>query len=196
MIRGNTIMAVMDIVTDFLIISFAVALLWRIRITVQQKIGLGLSFCLSLVMIIIAIIRMSGMKFSDGADDFIWLFFWSQQEASIAVTMVSASAFRSLFVAKVLHRDPPSHPQISSFWRMKLARRPARDLHHRDELPQIPRATLTGMRTMIREAHISTYEPMDDEADRFSPPPLERPNATCARDDGRLLSNRALGVAG
>ena len=89
--------------------------------------------------------------------------------------MVSASAFRSLFLASAFNHDSPPRPKLSSFWRNRVERECA---HHSqsssDELPQIPRATLTEMTSMIGQARTSTYWPMEDEPEhRFSLPPRE-----------------------
>ena len=91
--------SVLDAVSDFLIVSIPIALLWRARIAIRQKIGLGITLSLSAVMAILALIRIGGMRLANGALDEVWVLFWLQQECSVAVTMVSITAFRSLFVA-------------------------------------------------------------------------------------------------
>ena len=66
----------------------------------RQKVGVGLTLCLSTVMAIIALIRVGGMRLPSGAIDYIWAEFWMQQECSIAVTMVSVTASRAFFVMR------------------------------------------------------------------------------------------------
>ena len=144
----------MDIVTDFLVLSFPVAHLWKVRINIYQKLVLGFTSCLSLVMVIVALVRMAGIRADGGAVDIVWSCFWLQQECSIAVITVSVSAFRSLFVANT-ERSPQRRPKYSpSYWRQRLNRRRLhsddQDVEGTNELPQIPTATLTGMRTVIR----------------------------------------------
>lgn len=51
-------------------------------------------------MIIIAIIRIAAGNVSHGQVDAAWAIFWLQVEASVAVMVVSVSAFRALFVAR------------------------------------------------------------------------------------------------
>ncbi len=159
----------MDVVTDFLVVSFPIALLWRVRISVRQKIGLGILLSLSLVMAVIAITRMSGIKLADGAPDIVWLAFWQQQECSIAVIMISVSAFRSLFVTNSSTRPEQKRAISLSYWRKRLLRKRARPELDDEErcyrLPPIPSATLTGVRTMIMEARISTVWPSEREAE-------------------------------
>ena len=144
----------MDIVTDLLVLSFPFIILWKVRINVNQKIGLAFSLCLSCVMVVIAVVRIAGIRQSGGIVDIVWLMFWQQQECSIAVFMVSVSAFRSLFVA-----SPTRNPAAGQH-RFSPCERPGRLLHRRLEsdlddvernavLPQIPGATLTCMSTII-----------------------------------------------
>ncbi|KAI9766847.1 MAG: hypothetical protein M1835_007133, partial [Candelina submexicana] len=98
------------------------------------------------------------IKLAGGSVDIVWLAFWQQQESSIAVIMVSMSAFRSLFVENVGSPAPRRQLKYSTNNRMKrLVRRAlgSEGEHHVVEksavLPQIPRATLTGMPETIRE---------------------------------------------
>lgn len=156
-IRDTAITTAMDITSDLLVLSLPVSILWKVRISVRQKIGLAFSLCLSCVMIIVTVTRVAGMRQKgSGSVDIVWLAFWQQQECSIAVLMVSVSAFRSLFVASPA--NPPIQRQQryspSEKGRRILRRRADPDLCETNEsngLPQIPSATLTGMATVIGE---------------------------------------------
>lgn len=154
----------MDIATDVLVLSFPIAILWRVRISARQKLGLGISLCLSAAMVIVAIIRIAGMSLADGTVDIIWLAFWQQQECSIAVLMVSMSAFRSFFVAGAAsHRSPQRLAHSSPSWKRRVFRNRLfageHDLEATNGLPPIPNATLTGMRTWIRDVRHSKFRP-------------------------------------
>ncbi len=100
-------------------------------------------------MIIVTIVRIAGMRIrGSGSVDIVWLFYWQQQECSIAVLMMSVSAFRTLFVPSPANLPPPSEKG-----RRFMRRRPDPDLydtHGTNGLPQIPSATLTGMATLVR----------------------------------------------
>ena len=155
--RDTAITTAMDITSDLLVLSLPVSILWKVRISVRQKIGLAFSLCLSCVMIIVTVVRISGMRHGgSGSIDIVWLAFWQQQECSIAVIMMSVSAFRSLFVPSPANphiqrqqRDSPSEKK-----RRILRRHPdpsIYDTHKTNGLPQIPNATLTGMATIIGE---------------------------------------------
>jgi len=158
----------MGIVTDLMVLSFPLALLWKVRINLRQKIGLSLSLCLSLVMIIVSIVRISGVYLADGNVDIVWLAFWMQQECSIAVIMVSVSAFRSFFVAKAANTPDRGSPKHTPSDKWHLRRRPASEeynLETRNELPQIPSATLTGMRSVIWDMRMSRIWPLSRDAE-------------------------------
>jgi hypothetical protein len=156
----------MDFVTDILVVSFPIALLWKVRMNLRQKLGLAVFLCLSLVMAIVAIVRIAGIKLGASTVDIVWLAFWMQQECSIAVIMVSTSAFRSFFVTDTTKRPSPGYSPGS--WKRRLLRRrpsPDRDdMESANPLPQIPRATLTGMRTAIHDMRVSTILPGGKES--------------------------------
>ena len=155
--------------SDILILFLPITLLWKVRISLRQKIGLACSLCLSGVMIIVTIVRIAGIKQrGSGSVDIVWLAFWQQQECSIAVLMVSLSAFRSLFVQSPAQppmlRQPRSTP--SEKRRRFLRRRPDPDLydtHEANGLPQIPSATLTGMATVIGANRRTEEAPYPDQ---------------------------------
>ena len=178
-IRDTAITTAMDITSDLLVLSLPVIILWKVRISVRQKIGLACSLCLSCVMIIVTIVRVAGMRYrGSGSVDIVWLSFWQQQECSIAVLMVSVSAFRSLFIQSPA-TNPMPRQQIyspSEKRRRFLRRRPDLDLyddHETNGLPQIPRATLTGMATVI-EGDQQSEETMDlDHRSNSHLPPLD-----------------------
>ena len=120
---------------------------------------LGISLYLSLIMAMIAVIRMAGVRLDGDIADIVWACFWQQQECSIAVIMISVSAFRSFFVASS-SKDSPGQP--SKPWKLKLSRKywnmddSAESNTH--GLPQIPSATMTGMRTFIAGAGAEAAE--------------------------------------
>ncbi|KAL8699566.1 MAG: hypothetical protein Q9201_005933 [Fulgogasparrea decipioides] len=89
----------LDIVTDILLITIPVALLWNVRIKTRQKLGIGAFLCLSVVMVIVAIVKASGIRTSVDSFDLVWEIFWQQIEACVAVLMVSFTAFRSIFIS-------------------------------------------------------------------------------------------------
>ena len=174
----------MDVTSDILVVSLPVALLWKVRINIWQKVGLSLSLCLSLVMVFVTIVRMAGIKLEGGVD-IVWLAFWQQQECSIAVIMVSVSAFRSFFVAGAARKRSPNLPIASR--KLILANNQSPTVDTSDpqaltasnagrmltsssfqiRLPQIPSATLTSVRGFIRNAESSSSRVTDSSSDNL-----------------------------
>lgn len=142
----------------------------------KQKLGLGIFLCLSLVMILITIIRASNLPNRNPLST--WQYMWLYLEACIATIMASITAFRTLFVqrasadkkqraaAAAVVSPPPSGSYYSSV-REKLLRKMgrwnrsgggweevssgerARSGKGEKDLPQVPSATMTGIRTFI-----------------------------------------------
>ena len=104
-------------------------------------------------MIVIAIIRVSGFVTKNSLD-MVWVLFWHQVEGAVAIMMVSITAFRSLLGIKALKSREKK--KVERSWlshRSKLLARyfkkATQDESESGQLPSIPRATLTGMRTFI-----------------------------------------------
>lgn len=104
-------------------------------------------------MIIIAIVRVSGTIVHNPLD-LVWITFWHQAEGAVAINMVSLTAFRSMLGIKVLKaqekkrlkRSWRSHrPQLLS----RYFKKETQDEFKSQQLPSVPGATLTGMRTFI-----------------------------------------------
>lgn len=174
----------MDITTDALVVSIPIVLLWRVRINFRQKIGLGILLCLSLVMAIIAIARMSGINLTSKNVDIVWLAFWQQQECSVAVIMISISAFRSLFVANTSKGPSPknfSKPRYRNRLYLKFT---GSDKDTGFGLPHIPGATLTGMRSVIRDG---------GQSEDLVPRPQDAwaPEKTCSSQEVDIVSKES-----
>lgn len=174
----------MDITTDALVVSIPIVLLWRVRINFRQKIGLGILLCLSLVMAIIAIARMSGINLTSKDVDIVWLAFWQQQECSVAVIMISISAFRSLFVANASKGPSPkdfSKPRYRNRLYLKFT---GSDKDTGFGLPHIPGATLTGMRSVIRDG---------GQSEDLVPRPQDAwaPGKTCSLQEVDIVSKES-----
>jgi len=86
-----------DILTDVLVISIPIALLWKVQIDLRRKLATGAVLCLSFFMIIIAIVRVTSANLTEDVTDTTWLYMWQSIEASTAVLMVSVTAVRAAF---------------------------------------------------------------------------------------------------
>ena len=139
----------------FLVLIIPIHILCQIKINFRQKLVLGATLCLSIVMIMIAIIRISAIR-GHTSLDIVWGDFWNQTEACTALITVSFSAFRSFFVARESREREAQNRQrfwymnkkdrLRSAWRQRQFRFGSEEL---DGLPDIPQPTLTGMRTFI-----------------------------------------------
>lgn len=102
-------------------------------------------------MIILAIVRVSGIHMKQqNSVDIVWDIFWLEVEAAIAVIMVSITEFRSLLGMKA--REKRERYWLDSRRPKMLARYFKKSTPNEFELadlPYIPGATLTGMRTVI-----------------------------------------------
>ncbi|KAF6225196.1 hypothetical protein HO133_010393 [Letharia lupina] len=183
-IRDTAITTVMDIMSDLLVLSLPVSILWKVRISVRQKIGLAFSLCLSCVMVVVTIVRVAGMRQrGSGSVDIVWLAFWQQQECSIAVLMCSVSAFRSLFVPSPARTPIPRQQRDSPSEKRRRFphRRPDPDLydtHETNGLPQIPSAKLAGIATEIRGGRQSEETASLDQRFNSHLPPSEHDHPT------------------
>ena len=116
----------------------------------RQKFGIASFLCLSIFMIIIAIIRISRVH---AADFEIWASFWQQFEGCIAVLMLSLTAFRTVFVQKKQSSSDQQKPSQSYLRRRlfsssKNSGEAAGDAEAKLSV-EVPGATMTGMRTFI-----------------------------------------------
>lgn len=144
-------------------------------------------------MIIIAIIRVSAIRIGHAGLDIVWQIFWNQMEASTALIIVSFSAFRSFFVAResrvraVQNRQRLWYMDKKDWLRSALRRRETRaESEELEELPDIPRATLTGMRTFINGGKPK----VESQSASLSPefPILVDDNATVEKISGNMTS--------
>lgn len=124
-------------------------------------------------MIIIAIVRISGLRIEKAILDIVWELFWQQAEAAVAVIMVSITAFRSLLGIKAQQTREKNTAKRS--WTLSHHRRPKvvhagyfkkttnttiYDESEFEPLPSITGENFTGMRTRIYgETNLSNESP-------------------------------------
>ncbi len=103
-------------------------------------------------MIMIAIVRVSALRIENPHIDGQWVLFWQDMEASVAVIMVSLTAFRSLLGIKALKAREKREQLWFSYRRNLLTRnfkKTSQDKSEVEQLPSIPGATLAGVHTFI-----------------------------------------------
>ena len=134
-------------------------------------------------MFAICLVRMVGETINGNTGttvDVQWNVFWQIIEASVAVTVVSLTAFRSLYRIKTQQQEQKNkkrnEPWLSSYRKNMFNRRKQRrvdefgdtipDEHY--SLQGIPGATLTGMRTMIGGVTVRSTQALSTHNDLLS----------------------------
>ena len=144
------------------VISIPVLLLWNVKINLRRKLGLGSLLCLSIFQIITNIIRVVGHNLSNGQNDLVWILFWGEMEACVAVMANSGTVFPSLFAKghSVLRASPqqennsPSpRPRLRTPW----------SRHPQIDLQTLPTAALSGLRSFMFKDPFEDEEPTNDK---------------------------------
>jgi hypothetical protein len=160
------------------VIVIPISLIWRVQIKPQQKFGLAAFLCLSIVMIIVAIVRSLGLRYHN-TFDYTWLAMWQQIESCVAVTMLSLTAFRSIFVSTKPSSDK-ARPWVPSTHRLfrKFKKPTTSDAKGLDDVT-IPSATITGLtRVMGRtKANHSTVETLNSDSQTLTPETYYEPSS-------------------
>ncbi len=99
-------------------------------------------------MVIVTIVRVSGLRNGSNLDP-VWDFYWQVVESSIAIIMVSLTAFRSFFVQERIRRSQRKKSWYQGVKQMLSSRSTGESEESAHELPPIARGHLTGLRTMI-----------------------------------------------
>ena len=140
------------------------------KIKFSQKVALACSLCLTAVVIIFTVTRVSGLVWQ-GKIDFVWTLYFQVVPAEVGLILVSMTAFRALFVSRAARnqhlpqKGPSSWVKSRYFLRTLLDPRQWTSKHSKDvagdqkdattkggfngELPSIPGATMTGMNTFV-----------------------------------------------
>ncbi|OJI85584.1 hypothetical protein ASPTUDRAFT_118620 [Aspergillus tubingensis CBS 134.48] len=146
---------ILDALTDMMIISIPMRLLYKVQLRTLTKLGLGCFLCLSVFMCTCSIIRTAGTWYH-GLLDYPWQVFWLHLEGCIGVTMGSITVYRSTLIGS----NEVSTAFKKYFTRIKNAvlgsssgtaeGSPAEENKTQTRqirLPSIPQATITGLRT-------------------------------------------------
>lgn len=131
--------------------------LWHVQMKRRQKLGLGILLCSNILLVVLACLELSGLRYHD-TFDVTWAYFTEQLQISAGVLVFSLTAFRSLFTTekpKFVARE------IKSWYSpVRLLRGPTKEdiRYGRNQriLPSIPSATLTSVRAFIRRGRRQT----------------------------------------
>lgn len=141
--------------------------LGKTQIKLKQKFVLGVFLCLSFVMVVCAVTRISAYRLR-GVIDLTWQIFWQHVEGSVALMMASVTTFRTAFVAVGNKRNEKKEkiPSYTIRQRLLAKLKKAADI---EGLPSVPGATLTGLRTFIHgNNRLEETTVMGSKSDRSS----------------------------
>lgn len=169
-------------ILTYLVLVIPTYLIWKIGVNPVQKLTIGVLFCLSICIIVAASIRVAGFRLDgDAIDmklDMNWTHFWLYVEACIAVLTVSATTCRTIFAqlcrspnAAQNDDDGPNRPR-ARHWISRPFDPAAMNDESNGVLPLIPRATLTGMRTVIRADPPSAHFEADTKGTDYFRSPI------------------------
>ena len=155
---------VLDVMTDIAVISVPLLILRQIQVKMSTKLLLSCSLCLSVLMIIVAIIGVS--KLDDkktNAIDGVWAVYWQWVEVCTAVIVACFTVFRTFFVQHTQrNRSPPQRFWSTGFW-ARMGSNSSGEQEPEHGWPTIPRSIMTGMRSFIDRRG-------RDEEDAIAPP--------------------------
>jgi len=87
----------LDVLTDCLIVSIPILILWPVQISLRRKLVLYGIFILTIFVMIISIIRVALVTTKNTNADITWLFLWSGVEMSVSIIVSCLASFRQLF---------------------------------------------------------------------------------------------------
>lgn len=183
-----------------IVVSIPVFILWKTQLRTSQKVSLGAFLSLSIAMMIIAIVRLSGLKNNNTT----WIYYWQYMEACVACIMASLLTFRTLFISgrsRVFKRQEfkGQAPSVKQriLHNMKRVNMSAWEKVQDDKrgLPEIPSATFSGLRTFIRRNHRSSglTTAMSSELDNVDLELLAEPSSSYLTSDRGERRNNEVG---
>jgi hypothetical protein len=114
-----------DVITDALIITIPVLLLWNVQISMRKKLALLGIFSLTLITIVFSIIRVAVVTTSHIQPNIPWVFLWGNIEVSISLIVACLGSFRQLFTKRSAtpRRTRFNTPHISQSENLTLRQR-------------------------------------------------------------------------
>ena len=86
-------------INNHVVIAIPVNLLWRVRISLRQKLALGGLFSLTVIIMIFAVVRVALVLHWSYVPDESWLYLWSSVEQAIC-EFVALACFLSSLLSK------------------------------------------------------------------------------------------------
>jgi hypothetical protein len=126
------------------VVSIPFFVLWKASMSIKQRLGLSVFLTMNVWLIVIALVRV--ISFKQGG--ITWYLFFQFLEPNVAILASCFTAFRSIFVSNG-SKARREQDRPSNSLQQRLFRNTPLDHQPLDDLPTIPGATLTGMRTAI-----------------------------------------------
>ncbi|KAF2470378.1 uncharacterized protein BDR25DRAFT_151954, partial [Lindgomyces ingoldianus] len=89
----------LDILSDCLIVSIPILILWNVHVPLRKKIILTGIFSATVIVMVVSIIRVTVVNSKHQSAEIAWLVFWSFVENGTAIMISCVASFRQLFVA-------------------------------------------------------------------------------------------------
>ena len=150
-----------------LVISVPVLVLKRVRLPWKKKLYLGCSLCLSAILIVVAVLQAATLTYMGvPAIDVVWEIYFQFVELTLAVIVVSATAFQIFFIQRAQQDSNSSllcmpkcswckQEKYKKAWSKVWPSANTEESHAPQLNPQIPRAELTGIGSAIDRAAAS-----------------------------------------
>ncbi|KAL4866988.1 hypothetical protein BDV12DRAFT_198718 [Aspergillus spectabilis] len=137
-----------DILSDLMIMGFALRIVWSTRITFHQKVGLGIVFSLGAIIIAFAVVRainITGRAYSDQAG----LAVWSIAESSISVIVGCLPPFKTFLSRNSSTYATRYHPTYSRSGNSARQKRSTTQTTSWSEMPLEPEFEMSVPRVHI-----------------------------------------------
>lgn len=99
-----------DLLTDMLIMVIPVRLLWTLQISIKEKLSIGFCFCVGLITMVIAIIRVVSLDSSvaNGQVNTSWLILWAAIEGCVAIFVACLPSFAIFVRSEIVSTRRPT----------------------------------------------------------------------------------------
>ncbi|KAI1175948.1 hypothetical protein F4777DRAFT_548558 [Nemania sp. FL0916] len=115
-LAGNLLVAIIDIICDAMIVTIPIIVLKRSLMPTARKVSLAAMLCLSIVMVVIAFIRLIGSIVDTRPDGNgtapAWSTYWSLIEGCVSLTMTSVIVIRAVFITKAIGESKRMHDNL------------------------------------------------------------------------------------
>ncbi|CAI6283424.1 unnamed protein product [Periconia digitata] len=97
---GFIVSCVLDVISDALIISIPVTMLWNVRVHLGKKLALMSLFSLTIIVMMTAVARVAVNPTKHIQADPSWLYLWYNIELFVAMLVSSLASFRQLYITQ------------------------------------------------------------------------------------------------